>query len=103
MKEYNIVRISRRKEEKTREIEGRRGKTHTERYIEVETIEDFDIRVKVTLNELGKQGWQVINASYSLPIKDQIKLANMTWIGTSTSDAEAMEFVFVLERSTIKD
>lgn len=99
MYEYEIVRIARHKEQKTKEVEVKRGKFETQKYTEVETFDEFDARIKKTLNDFGSEGWQVISANYSLPIQGHASWGNSSGAGWSTTDFNSAEFVVVMQRS----
>jgi len=105
MYEYEVLQIQRRKEKKVRETERKRGKKISiavEEYIEVELIADFFTRVKETLNDWGKKGWQVVSANYCLPIQGRAVVAsNVPYMVVShaETDWEEVSYAVVLQRS----
>ena len=99
MYEYKIVQIVRHKEEKTKEVEVKRGKTEAQKYIEIEPFADFYVRVENTLNVLAAEGWQVLNTNYFLPIKGYSGYAGSSAFGYSITDLDSAEFVVVMQRS----
>lgn len=99
MYEYKIVNIERHKEQKTREVEIKRGKTETQVYMEVEIFEEFLARAEKILNDFARDGWQVININYSLPIQGNKELVGIELHCYSTTDFNSAEFVAVLQRN----
>jgi len=99
MYEYEIVRVARKKEEKTKETVNRKGRNVSEKYTEIETIEEFDARAKKTLNDYAGNGWQVISADYCLPIQGHWQKVCDGGAGWSTTDFDKAEFVVVTQRN----
>ena len=96
MCEYKIVRINRRIETKIREIIPKKGKPTKEEYVEAESFEVFYSRAEHLLNDFSKEGWQIVNANYSLPVKGT---SDYMSFGFSTTDFNSAEFVFILQRN----
>ena len=98
MYEYEIVKITLIKEERTREVEGRRGKLSCETYTYTETAEEFDARAKQLLNDWAERGWQAISANFSKPISGYHNFSIFMHQGTVETLFELPEFVAVLQR-----
>ena len=93
MYEYKVLRIERRTEEKTQDETDKKGRVTTKRFVAVETWEEFDKRVERTLNDWAREGWQAINANYSLSI-----ITLLGSHGYPNSDFNSAGFVVLMQR-----